>query len=629
MEINERVMLSSQLATMDPETRTVEAVFYSGTPVVRTPFFSGPYELQFSCDPKHVSMARLANGAFPVVLDHSGSIRDTIGVVTAASVDGRSFVGTIQFDADLPAEIWNPIKNGTWRNISMGATLNAKPEDISEKGAAMKRYLATDWEPYHVSLVSDPADPNAVLLSQQSVTEVLGAPAPQSEEKEFPNMETQTQGQPANPVVNLEAERNAATLAERSRVSDINAIGQRAKLSAERIAQAINSNETVELFRAAAFEELAARSNATPTLPGNPAASVVRDETDTRRELMSAAMLNRINPTKHTTDSQNDFRHMSCMEMAKESLSRAGRSVRGRDRNEIAMLAMQNSADFANVLENSMRKVLMSRYEIQQPTYRIWAKASTTPDFKTMSRSRLSEAPTFLKVPEGGQVTIGTMSDTKETYALATYGRGVSFTRQMLINDDLGAFTDIWSRFGDQAAILENKTVYSILTANAALSDTVALFHASHANLGTGVIADAGLDAGFTAMGIQTGLDATSVLNIEPKFIIVPKAKYSTAQRYMLPTNEAVKGSDKNIFAGRLTIVADGVLDATSTIVWYLAADPAMYPGVEYAHLEGANGPQMVRQENEDGVLGVQLYAFLDFGAKAVDFRPLYKSSGS
>jgi hypothetical protein len=247
-----------------------------------------------------------------------------------------------------------------------------------------------------------------------------------------------------------------------------------------------------------------------------------------------------------------------------------------------------------------------------------------------MSRSRLSEAPSFLAVPDGAAITIATMSDSKEQYALGTFGRGVSFTRQMLINDDLGAFKDLITRFGDQAAILENKTVYSIPTTNANMSDGAALFvDATHRNLKTGTIGNTGLDTLFSSMGIQKGMDNVSILGLVPKFIIVPKAKEATAMAAMMTVGPSVKSSEQNWFAGRLEVVADGVLDATSTAEWYAAADPNLYPGIEYAHLEGATGPQILRKEDEGGILGVNLYAYLDFAAKAVDWRPLYKSSGA
>lgn len=451
--------------------------------------------------------------------------------------------------------------------------------------------------------------------------EVQGTAPVQTKEVQMDNPVTTGQTNAPDPNV-IRAE-------ERKRISEIHRSGKIGGVSADVIANAIENGTSAEEFHSIVFAEMEKASSKHDTRVGTPAATVTADVADKRRGNMVEAMLNRMNPAS-AVDEQNDFRMMSCLRMAEESLTRNGVSVRGKSPNEIAVLAMQQTSDFSSVLENVARKRLLARYQIAQPTYKLWSAPSTSPDFKTMTRPRLSEAPTFLKIAEGAQIQIGTMSDTKESYALVTAGRGISFTRQMLINDDLNAFNDLVSRFGDQAAIYENKTVYSILTANAALADTVALFYATtHINLGSGVIGNTALDAGFTAMGIQKGIDGVSILNITPKYLIVPKAKEATARAAVTAVGPSVKASDQNWFAGRLEVVADGVLDASSTVEWYLAADPGIYPGVEYCHLEGAQGPQLVRQENVNGILGVNLYAYLDFAAKAVDFRPLYKSSGS
>lgn len=351
--------------------------------------------------------------------------------------------------------------------------------------------------------------------------------------------------------------------------------------------------------------------------------SSVRDQKETTVELMADAL----NPRPSLPN--NPYRGLGLRRLAEESV-RLEHSIRGPVKpDRVAELAMQTTSDFASVLESTARKQLQTMYQAANPTYRLWTRPSTSPDFKTMTRPRISEAPAFLVVPEGGQVTLGLMSDSKESYALATYGRGVSFTRQMLVNDDLGAFNTLVAGFGAQAARLENKTVYAVLNANANMSDGQPLFILSpHANLGSGAIGNTALDAMFSSMAKQKGLDGATVLDITPRYLITPKALEGTARAATMLVGPSVKASDQNWFAGRLEVVADAELDGTSTAVWYAAADPALAPGVEYCHLQGAEGPQFIRKENEQGVLGIQFYAYLDFAAKAIDWRSLYKSTG-
>src|SRR6185436_17328360 len=90
-------------------------------------------------------------------------------------------------------------------------------------------------------------------------------------------------------------------------------------------------------------------------------------------------------------------------------------------------------------------------------------------------------------VNEHGEFKYGSVVEGKETYQLKTYGKIIAFTRQLIINDNLGAITRVASDWGTAAATLEANIVWAIITANAAMiTDGVALFHATHNNLLTG-----------------------------------------------------------------------------------------------------------------------------------------------
>ncbi len=80
--------------------------------------------------------------------------------------------------------------------------------------------------------------------------------------------------------------------------------------------------------------------------------------------------------------------------------------------------------------------------------------------------------------------------------------------------------------YGNSIAQLESDVVWGIITANPAMADGTALFHANHKNLaGTGAaLAVDAVGAARAAMALQTGLDKKTVLNIRPAFLIVPAA---------------------------------------------------------------------------------------------------------
>jgi Caudovirus prohead serine protease len=629
-----RIPRPSIIATLAAESanndeRTIDATFYSGAEVPRFSWLRGEYMLTLENKPGSVRLKALNSGSAPVLEAHSDfSTRDVLGVVEKGWLENGSAKATLRFvknDSDAD-QVWNKIEQKVLRNVSMGVRIH-KMKETSGSEDKVKSYLATDWEPFEISIVPIGADPGAHLEmaadageQEIEVEEFQRATSPK-EAQEMPEL---TAGETAQ---NLDAVTAAAQTAERTRVLEITRKGALAKLEPAFISQHIEAGTPVDEFIRLGFDRMAARSEINPTREHHEL-TVTRDEQSTRRAMAESAILNMVLPAKFPVDGQNEFRGMRISRMAEELLTRSGVNVRGKNFTEISHLTMMATADFPFILADSAKKLLLAAYEAAVPTYKTWTKASTASDFKTMSRLRLSETPAFLKVPEGAQITLGTMTESREQYAIATYGRGVSFTRQMLINDDLGAFNDLISAFGIQASRLENQTVYAILTANAAMADGVALFHATHLNLGSGALGNTSLDAMYTAMGTQKGLDGSTILNIKPQYLIVPLAKAVTAQSVLTPVGPSVKISDQNWFAGRLTIVADAELDANSTIVWYGAADPSTTPGIEYAHLQGAEGPQIIRQENQDAILGVQLYAYLDFGAKAIDWRPLYKSTG-
>jgi len=235
-------------------------------------------------------------------------------------------------------------------------------------------------------------------------------------------------------------------------------------------------------------------------------------------------------------------------------------------------------------------------------------------------------------VNEKGEFTHGSIAESKETYKLATYGRIVSITRQVIINDDLSAFTRIPAGFGVAAATLESDTVWGIVTGNPNMGDGVALFHANHANLNSGggsALALAGLGTGMAAMAKQKGLDGITVLNVQPRYLAVPVALQLTA--FQLVAANLAPAQSANVvpdYIRALTSIAEPRLDAASATAWYLFASLDQIDTVEYAYLEGQDGVYIETRQGFD-VDGVEIKARLDFGAKAIDWRGMQKNAGA
>ena len=290
---------------------------------------------------------------------------------------------------------------------------------------------------------------------------------------------------------------------------------------------------------------------------------------------------------------------------------------------------LHSTSDFANIVLNVANKTLRAAYEAAPQTFKPFSRQVTAPDFKTIARVQLGDAPTLDKVNESGEFKRGTISDGKEQYALATYGKVVAINRQTIINDDLGAFTRLPEMFGRAAADLQSDTVWGIITANAAMGDGTTLFHATHGNLdGTSAaISIASLGNGRAGMRKQKGLNGRFI-NVMAKYLLVPAAIETVAEQYVSQTNVIyTKAADFNPFANKLQVIAEPRLDAASAISWYLAADPAQIDTIEYCFLEGQEGVYLESRLGFD-VDGLELKARLDFAAKAIDWRGFWKNPG-
>ncbi len=110
---------------------------------------------------------------------------------------------------------------------------------------------------------------------------------------------------------------------------------------------------------------------------------------------------------------------------------------------------------------------------------------------------------------ESGEFKRGTLGESKESYKVKTYGRVVAITRQVLINDDLDAFTRIRRCTATPSRSWKATWSGASSPPNPAMADGNALFHTTHKNLaGTGAALDvASVGAARAAMALQTGLD--------------------------------------------------------------------------------------------------------------------------
>ncbi len=229
------------------------------------------------------------------------------------------------------------------------------------------------------------------------------------------------------------------------------------------------------------------------------------------------------------------------------------------------------------------------------------------------------------KIAEDGKIQYGTLTEGKETISVLSYARALSVSRQLMINDDLGAINEMLSGYGATVALFEEITFFSSAL-NATLADGQPVFHSSHANLaGSGAVIDIdSVSAGRASMSKQKSIDKNPLLSNVPAMIMTGPDRITSAEKLVAGITPATF-ANVNIFSGRLTPFDTAQITGNE---WYLFADPQLGSNYRWGYLEGYEAPR-VRIDNPFGSQGMAMSVEHDFGCGAVDFRYGYKNPGA
>ena len=114
------------------------------------------------------------------------------------------------------------------------------------------------------------------------------------------------------------------------------------------------------------------------------------DATVTRREAITEAIAHRLAPSANALpDRAREYRGMSLVEIARETLQQTGVRTRGMTANEVVQLALRNAgphgtSDFPLILANVAGKRLRQAYTTAPRTFERWTRGITTTDFKPL-----------------------------------------------------------------------------------------------------------------------------------------------------------------------------------------------------------------------------------------------------
>lgn len=607
---------------VDTDSRTVELSFSSETPYGR--WFGD----EILChDEECINLERFSNGLGTVLFNHD---RDAVvGHIEKVWLEDNRGKALVRFDTDEQSEtIFQKVQSGTLQGVSVGYAIYRyevlEDEDTKSTNGRFNgpAYVVTDWEPLEISIVSVPADPTVgVGRSAEEIHTSIDTQEDNTRMDQEKTLEVQeVKSTPVETGITQE-DLQKAMEQERKRTSKITALFR--DFDVEGADEAIVMGVSVDEARAMVMDQLRARNKGVSVTMGEAESDKFRAAAQDA-VLMAAGI-----PVADAAPGAQELRGHSMVELARESLQREGLQANFGDNMELARQAINSTSTFPAIMANLANKSVMVGFNEAETTYQIWAGKGSNRDFKEAARVALSEAGNLELVPEGGQFQQDFLGEASARTKVATYGKLFSLTRQAIINDDLGLFSKIATKYGSAAKRLVNKMVYAQLTGNVKMQDNIALFDTKHGNVaGTGeALSVKAIAKAITAMRRQKGITGDATLNITPKYLVVPPELEMTAYQIVNSTAavDGVNSGVVNPYKGRFVVVADAEL--TDPDAWYLVADATQHDTIEVTYLNGVETPRLETRQGFD-VDGIEYKVAFDCGVSALDFRGVYKNAG-
>lgn len=630
--------------SVDETERTVIATVSTGAGVVR----HDPNGTRFleRLDLNGIDAASLV-GLQVLNCHRADGLENIVGVVVDAGRDTGGLWAKIKF-SERHAALFADVTAGIIRFLSVGYRVSAWRADQPASDGMPVR-TATRWQVAEISFVTYPADPAAQVRKESGMPDTVIKDPPDAASADT-QAAAKTEFKPCPECATPAgcAKLGGCVVAADDGAEDESAQGgetTRAAMPRQQIRTLQRSLGLPEVWardlitrgademtvRSEAFAALATSANGVRS--EQPRIQIVRSNEDPyqRALWMGEALYVRANGGT-LSEAARQYAYATPAEMARDLLTLRGVAVVGMSPAAIITRSLNTTSDFPVILGETIGRTLRAAYQAAPSGIRAAARVASAKDFRTKTALQLSEAPILKKLTEGGEIAAGSMAEAAETYKVETFARKVGITRQALVNDDLGAFSDLSRRFGQAAAETEALELVALLTKNAGagpkLSDDTALFHTSRGNLAASgaAISDTSLSAARAKMRTAKGPNG-QIISAPPKYLVVPAALETTGEKWITSITPADAAS-VNPFSGKLELLVEPRLDAISATRWYLTADPAVIDGLEIAYLTGSNGP-LVEPVKDADTDGVTLKVIHDFGVGFVEWRSWYANPGA
>jgi len=322
-------------------------------------------------------------------------------------------------------------------------------------------------------------------------------------------------------------------------------------------------------------------------------------------------------------------------------------------RHEYLLREAITTSDFPYLFGTVIEHEMLARYRFAAAPWRPYTKVSTLINFNIHQRHMLDGLTGRLPVVgEKGEYLVDPKPIHSRRYIqLVKKGKQFDISWESLINDGLGAFSDVAQRYADAAANTEYFDVTSLYSSatgpNALLYGTpiVAPDGTNVTNQGALPLTIANLETTIQLMASQT--DALgNPLGIRAVHLVVPPGLEFTARQILtssvkawvndavaaavpMPTNNVVAQIGLQLHINPWLPIVDATGNDQGT--WYLFADTSHGYAIEFAYLRGHESPEIcMKSSDKVSPTGAPLSPFSgDFATDNVFYRVRTVSGGT
>lgn len=287
----------------------------------------------------------------------------------------------------------------------------------------------------------------------------------------------------------------------------------------------------------------------------------------------------------------------------------------------------ETTSDFPLMFGTVLERTLLAKYQIAKPDWRAYCGVGTQNDFRAANAFGVFGLQGNLAVvKERGEYKADKLQEGKFAIQLQKFGKRFPISWEAMINDDLGAFSDVAKRLANAALRTEfyqaTKLFVSSTGPNATLfqtSGTHPIDGTSFTNIGVLPLTGDNLAATITAMKQQKDADGEPIIinrfhcvvpvALEYKLLQVLSQNLLIASALGSVSSAETRTSENVIAKYPITAHTNPYLDIIDTedpaTTWYLFADPAQDGlAMKMNFLHGRENPEIVQKMSDKISLG-------------------------